>query len=158
MFMANDSSFKKPVGYCLPGASASMKKANPAIFDRRNLRVDLVPGLANWAIFLDHIPTMRSRGRPHEITASTTPAYVFVSSYCAAFVYAPRMSAQSRRRSGLESSGLPVGRLVIQPVYLEVPIGAWSPWVTSGECMSLRIHGERSPVSVDYVLSRLRKL
>jgi hypothetical protein len=56
---------------------------------RRDLRLDLFRGLANWAIFLDHIP--------HEVLSAVTTRnygfsdaadlFVFISGYTAAFVF-----------------------------------------------------------------------
>jgi hypothetical protein len=62
----------------------------------RDLRLDLFRGLANWAIFLDHIPN-------NAVAWLTTSNYgfsdaadifVFISGYTAAFVYARRMAVQ----------------------------------------------------------------
>ena len=60
----------------------------------RDLRLDLFRGLANWAIFLDHIP--------HEVMSSITTKnygfsdaadlFVFVSGYTAASVFGRIMS------------------------------------------------------------------
>lgn len=62
----------------------------------RDLRLDLFRGLANWAIFLDHIPnnvvawlTTRNYG-----FSDAADVFVFISGYTAAFVYARRTSAQ----------------------------------------------------------------
>jgi hypothetical protein len=62
----------------------------------RDLRLDLFRGLANWAIFLDHIPnnavawlTTRNYG-----FSDAADIFVFISGYTAAFVYSKRMSAQ----------------------------------------------------------------
>ncbi|MBR1208094.1 MULTISPECIES: OpgC domain-containing protein [unclassified Bradyrhizobium] len=62
----------------------------------RDLRLDLFRGLANWAIFLDHIPnnsiawlTTRNYG-----FSDAADIFVFISGYTAAFVYARRISAQ----------------------------------------------------------------
>jgi len=62
----------------------------------RDLRLDLFRGLANWAIFLDHIPnnavawlTTRNYG-----FSDAADIFVFISGYTAAFVYARRMAAQ----------------------------------------------------------------
>jgi hypothetical protein len=56
----------------------------------RDLRLDLFRGIANWAIFLDHIPnnivnwlTMRNYG-----FSDAADLFVFISGYTAAFVYA----------------------------------------------------------------------
>src|ERR1044072_8510504 len=59
----------------------------------RDLRLDLFRGIANWAIFLDHIP--------HNIVARVTTRnygfsdaadlFVFISGYTASFVYAKVM-------------------------------------------------------------------
>lgn len=61
---------------------------------RRDLRLDLFRGLANWAIFLDHIPnnavawlTTRNFG-----FSDAADIFVFISGYTAAFVYARRMA------------------------------------------------------------------
>lgn len=62
----------------------------------RDLRLDLFRGLANWAIFLDHIPnntvawlTIRNYG-----FSDAADIFVFISGYTAAFVYSRRMSGQ----------------------------------------------------------------
>lgn len=62
----------------------------------RDLRLDLFRGLANWAIFLDHIPnnavawlTTRNYG-----FSDAADIFVFISGYTAAFVYARKMAAQ----------------------------------------------------------------
>src|SRR5204863_5448290 len=59
----------------------------------RDLRLDLFRGLANWAIFLDHIPdnlvnwiTTRNYG-----FSDAADIFVFISGYTAAFVYARPM-------------------------------------------------------------------
>ncbi|OYU88989.1 OpgC domain-containing protein [Rhodopseudomonas boonkerdii] len=64
--------------------------------DTRDLRLDLFRGLANWAIFLDHIPnnaiawlTTRNYG-----FSDAADIFVFISGYTAAFVYARRMEVQ----------------------------------------------------------------
>jgi hypothetical protein len=62
----------------------------------RDLRLDLFRGLANWAIFLDHIPnnavawlTTRNYG-----FSDAADIFVFISGYTAAFVYARKMAVQ----------------------------------------------------------------
>ncbi|MDU0959387.1 MAG: OpgC domain-containing protein, partial [Bradyrhizobium sp.] len=62
----------------------------------RDLRLDLFRGLANWAIFLDHIPnnavawlTTRNYG-----FSDAADIFVFISGYTAAFVYGRRMTRQ----------------------------------------------------------------
>ncbi|MBI5131548.1 MAG: OpgC domain-containing protein [Rhodopseudomonas palustris] len=62
----------------------------------RDLRLDLFRGLANWAIFLDHIPnnvvawlTTRNYG-----FSDAADIFVFISGYTAAFVYSRRMERQ----------------------------------------------------------------
>ena len=62
----------------------------------RDLHLDLFRGLANWAIFIDHIPnnavawlTTRNYG-----FSDAADIFVFISGYTAAFVYAKRMAAQ----------------------------------------------------------------
>ena len=77
-------------------ASASVPHADLPPSEGRDLRLDLFRGLANWAIFLDHIPnnvvawlTTRNYG-----FSDAADVFVFISGYTAAFVYARRMSAQ----------------------------------------------------------------
>ncbi len=55
----------------------------------RDLRLDLFRGLANWAIFLDHIPhevlswvTIKNYG-----LSDAADLFVFISGYTAAFVF-----------------------------------------------------------------------
>jgi hypothetical protein len=62
----------------------------------RDLRLDLFRGLANWAIFLDHIPdnlvnwiTTRNYG-----FSDAADIFVFISGYTAAFVYARVMRSE----------------------------------------------------------------
>lgn len=78
------------------GVTASMKHAELIVSSGRDLRLDLFRGLANWAIFLDHIPnnvvawlTTRNYG-----FSDAADVFVFISGYTAAFVYARRMSTQ----------------------------------------------------------------
>ena len=59
----------------------------------RDLRLDLFRGIANWAIFLDHIPhnivawvTTRNYG-----FSDAADLFVFISGYTASFVYAKVM-------------------------------------------------------------------
>src|SRR3954462_6801388 len=59
----------------------------------RDLRLDLFRGIANWAIFLDHIPdnvvnwiTTRNYG-----FSDAADLFVFISGYTASFVYARMM-------------------------------------------------------------------
>ncbi len=61
----------------------------------RDLRLDLFRGLANWAIFLDHIPnnvvawiTMKNYG-----FSDAADLFVFISGYTVALVYARTMAA-----------------------------------------------------------------
>ena len=56
---------------------------------RRDVRLDLFRGLANWAIFLDHIPhevlswiTVKNYG-----FSDAADLFVFISGYNAAFVF-----------------------------------------------------------------------
>lgn len=62
----------------------------------RDLRLDLFRGLANWAIFLDHVPnnavawlTTRNYG-----FSDAADIFVFISGYTAALVYAKSMLVQ----------------------------------------------------------------
>ena len=61
----------------------------------RDLRLDLFRGLANWAIFLDHIPnnvvawiTMKNYG-----FSDAADLFVFISGYTVALVYSRTMGA-----------------------------------------------------------------
>jgi hypothetical protein len=74
---------------------SSLDKAAPSSGDR-DLRFDLFRGLANWAIFLNHIPdnlvnwvTTRNYG-----FSDAADIFVFISGYMAAFVYAEAMRRQ----------------------------------------------------------------
>ena len=62
----------------------------------RDLRLDLFRGLANWAIFLDHVPnnaiawvTTKNYG-----FSDAADLFVFVSGYTVAFVYSKTMAAK----------------------------------------------------------------
>lgn len=77
----------------MPTQGAIAKEISPT---GRDLRLDLFRGLANWAIFLDHIPnnavawvTTRNYG-----FSDAADVFVFISGYTAAFIYARRMAAQ----------------------------------------------------------------
>ncbi len=76
------------------GADGSVESAVPS---GRDLRLDLFRGLANWTIFLDHIPdnlVNRNYG-----FSDAADIFVFISGYTAAFVYARPM-----RRDGFLSA------------------------------------------------------
>ena len=67
--------------------------ADPCLRSRRDLRLDLFRGLANWAIFLDHIPnntlawlTTRNYG-----FSDAADLFVFISGYTAALAYSKPM-------------------------------------------------------------------
>ncbi len=71
----------------------SARAASPA--EGRDLRLDLFRGIANWAIFLNHIPdtsliwlTTRNYG-----FSDAADLFVFISGYSAAYVYARSMRA-----------------------------------------------------------------
>lgn len=62
----------------------------------RDVRLDLFRGLANWAIFIDHIPsnpvawiTMKNYG-----FSDAADLFVFISGYTVAYVYARTMAAK----------------------------------------------------------------
>src|SRR5438046_8733788 len=69
-------------------------KINAILPDKgRDLRLDLFRGVANWAIYLDHIPdnvvnwiTTRNYG-----FSDAADLFVFISGYTASFVYARMM-------------------------------------------------------------------
>src|SRR3982751_4627325 len=61
----------------------------------RDLRLDLVRGIGQWMVFLDHIPydivswlTLRNYG-----FSDAAEFFVFISGYTAGFVYGPAMAA-----------------------------------------------------------------
>src|SRR6202047_2615815 len=71
----------------------------------RDLRLDLLRGLANWAIFLDHIPnnvvnwiTTRNYG-----FSDAADLFVFISGYTASFVYARIMLERGALVAGTRS-------------------------------------------------------
>src|SRR5690349_23620255 len=72
-------------------------KINAILPDKgRDLRLDLFRGVANWAIYLDHIPdnvvnwiTQRNYG-----FSDAADLFVFISGYTASFVYARIMLAR----------------------------------------------------------------
>lgn len=73
-----------------------MNDQNENVSARRDLRLDLFRGLANWAIFLDHIPnnvlswiTVRNYG-----FSDAADIFVFVSGFSAAAAYSGIMRAQ----------------------------------------------------------------
>src|SRR6201988_1651767 len=59
----------------------------------RDLRLDLFRGVANWAIYLDHIPDNVVKWITTRNSASSDPAplFAFLSGYTASFVYARMM-------------------------------------------------------------------
>lgn len=72
-----------------------MNTANAKNGSGRDLRLDLFRGLANWAIFLDHIPnnvvawiTMKNYG-----FSDAADLFVFISGYTVALVYSRTMGA-----------------------------------------------------------------
>lgn len=78
------------------GDTDTVVRAAPDPPRGRDLRLDLFRGLANWAIFLDHIPnnavawlTTRNYG-----FSDAADIFVFISGYTAAFVYGRRMTRQ----------------------------------------------------------------
>ena len=88
-------------------------KARPWIFYAtlplrgRDLRFNLIRGLANWAIFLDHIPhdvvswlTLRNYG-----FSDAAEFFVFISGYTAGFVYGPAIDGwRTRDIAGQEAT------------------------------------------------------
>jgi len=74
----------------------TMSEATKSTATKRDLRLDLFRGMANWAIFLDHIPnnavawlTMRNYG-----FSDAAELFVYVSGFTVAFVYARMMRAK----------------------------------------------------------------
>src|SRR6266700_4041067 len=79
--------YRRPPLRHRPGNEATFMRIHATIpFGTRDVRLDLFRGLANWAIFLDHIP--------HEVLSSFTTRnygfsdaadlFVFISGYTAA--------------------------------------------------------------------------
>ncbi|MEW6397146.1 MAG: OpgC domain-containing protein [Pseudomonadota bacterium] len=73
-----------------------MNVQNDSVPERRDLRLDLFRGLANWAIFLDHVPnnvlswiTVRNYG-----FSDAADIFVFISGFSAAAAYSAVMRAQ----------------------------------------------------------------
>lgn len=73
-----------------------MNVQNDNVPERRDLRLDLFRGLANWAIFLDHVPnnilswiTVRNYG-----FSDAADIFVFISGFSAASAYSAVMHAQ----------------------------------------------------------------
>ena len=57
----------------------------------RDLRLDLLRGIGQWMVFLDHVPydvvgwfTIRNYG-----FSDATEFFVFISGYCAGYIYGP---------------------------------------------------------------------
>src|SRR4030088_1051 len=97
--------------------------------DGRDLRLDLFRGLANWAIFLDHIPrevlnsiTTRNYG-----FSDAADLFVFISGYTAAFVFGRIMiergyvAAASRLLS--RASELYAAHIIVVAIYIAVIAG-----------------------------------
>ena len=90
----------------------------------RDIRLDLFRGLANWAIFLDHIP--------HEVMSSITTRncgfsdaadlFVFISGYAAACVFGRIMIEQgyvaAASRLVKRASRLYTAHLILLAVYI----------------------------------------
>jgi hypothetical protein len=90
----------------------------------RDLRLDLFRGLANWAIFLDHIP--------HEVMSWITPMnygfsdaadlFVFISGYTAAFVFGRIMIERgyvvAMSRLVRRASELYIAHIIVVTIYI----------------------------------------
>jgi hypothetical protein len=93
-------------------------------FAKRDLRLDLFRGLANWAIFLDHIP--------HEVLSSITirnygfsdaaDLFVFISGYTAAFVFGRIMIERgyvaAASRLARRASELYLAHIIVVAIYI----------------------------------------
>jgi len=96
----------------------------------RDLRLDLFRGLANWAIFLDHIP--------HEVLNSITTKnygfsdaadlFVFISGYTAAFVFGRVMIERgyvaAMSRLAMRASELYIAHIIVVAIY--IALIAWA--------------------------------
>ena len=81
----------------------------------RDLRLDLMRGIGQWMVFLDHIPydvvtwlTLRNYG-----FSDAAEFFVFISGYTAGFVYGPAMAygqyfAATKRLAALRRAYFPV--------------------------------------------------
>jgi hypothetical protein len=92
----------------------------------RDLRLDLVRGLANWAIFLDHIPhevlswiTIKNYG-----FSDAADLFVFISGYTAAFVFGRVMIERGYLAAALRLAGralqLYAAHILVVVVYIAV--------------------------------------
>jgi hypothetical protein len=70
---------------------------NPAGPPERDLRLDLLRGIGQWMVFLDHVPydvvgwlTIRNYG-----FSDATEFFVFISGYCAGYIYGPAVRRAS---------------------------------------------------------------
>jgi len=102
----------------------------PTLSKGRDFRLDLFRGVANWAIFLDHIPnnavnwiTTRNYG-----FSDAADLFVFISGYTAAFVYA-RMMIQRGFIVGVTRLFKRVWQLYVAHVLLFVIYVAAIGWV-----------------------------
>src|ERR1700692_637101 len=92
----------------------------------RDLRLDLFRGLANWAIFLDHIP--------HEVLSSITTRnygfsdaadlFVFISGYTAALVFGRAMIERgygaAASRLAKRAFALYTAHIIVVVIYIAV--------------------------------------
>ena len=96
-------------------------------FGTRDVRLDLFRGLANWAIFLDHIP--------HEVLNWTTSRnygfsdaadlFVFISGYTAALAFGRIMVERgylaAASRLSKRAFELYAARIMVVAIYIAVP-------------------------------------
>lgn len=101
---------EEPMNYMTDIRTSNAPAAAP-LRDGRDVRLDLFRGLANWAIFLDHIPnnavawlTTRNYG-----FSDAADLFVFISGYTAALAYSKPM-----RRDGFLAGALRLLRRVWQ--------------------------------------------
>ena len=73
----------------------------------RDLRLDLICGVANWQIFINHIPNNKFNWITTEYYGFSDAAdlFIFISGYTASFVYARIMLERGTWQQAPESSG-----------------------------------------------------
>ena len=110
---------------------------------QRDLRLDLFRGLANWAMFLGHIPssvlawlTLRKYG-----FSDGADLFVFISGYTSGLVYARRT-----RERGFVFGATRVMRRVWQ-IYVPPTFCCWrSIWLLSISCGDVQCAGFHRPI------------
>ena len=117
----------------------------------RDLRLDLFRGIANWAIYLDHIPdnvvnwiTTRNYG-----FSDAADLFVFISGYTASFVYARMMLDRGfivgATRLTKRVWQLYVAHVILFVIYI-VAIGYVAQRYSDPEIINVKGYGKTSPL------------